>query len=72
MDEREVAVLVERGRQGNRRLFERLLQHHELRVRGGQHTLEMLKKQLQQVMEQVGCERVADLPAHLIRESVPV
>ena len=33
---------------------------------GGNHTLAMLKRQLQQVMEQVGCERVADLPRHLV------
>lgn len=38
---------------------------------GGHHTLEMLKKQLQQVMEQVGCSRPADLRAHLIKDSVP-
>ncbi|MFN3193079.1 MAG: alpha-hydroxy acid oxidase [Aureliella sp.] len=39
---------------------------------GGHHTLEMLKKQVQQVMEQVGCAMVQDLPKHLIPESVPV
>ena len=39
---------------------------------GGHHTFEMLKKQLQQVMEQVGCAKAADLPKHLISESVPV
>jgi L-lactate dehydrogenase (cytochrome) len=38
---------------------------------GGHHTFEMLKKQLQQVMEQVGCEKVCDLPKHLISTSVP-
>lgn len=38
---------------------------------GGHHTFEMLKKQLQQVMEQVGCEKVCDLPKHLIPTSVP-
>ena len=38
---------------------------------GGHHTFEMLKKQLQQVMEQVGCSKASDLPAHLINESVP-
>jgi L-lactate dehydrogenase (cytochrome) len=38
---------------------------------GGHHTLEMLKKQLQQVMEQIGCAKVIDFPAHLIPESVP-
>lgn len=34
--------------------------------RGGEHTITMLKRQLQQVMEQVGCEKVADFPNHLI------
>lgn len=33
---------------------------------GGHHTMEMLKKQIQQVMEQVGCECVSDLPKHLM------
>jgi len=33
---------------------------------GGDHTMTMLKRQLKQVMEQVGCERVADLPNHLV------
>ena len=33
---------------------------------GGDHTMIMLKRQLQQVMEQVGCERIEDLPKHLI------
>jgi L-lactate dehydrogenase (cytochrome) len=28
----------------------------------------MLKRQLQQVMEQVGCEQVQDLPNHLINK----
>ena len=35
---------------------------------GGDHTLSMLKKQLQQVMEQIACEKVADFPEHLISE----
>ena len=34
--------------------------------RGGDHTLIMLKRQLQQVMQQIGCERVQDLPRHLL------
>jgi L-lactate dehydrogenase (cytochrome) len=34
--------------------------------RGGDHTLIMLKRQLRQVMEQIGCERIADLPKHLL------
>jgi len=33
---------------------------------GGDHIITILKKQLQQVMEQVCCERVEDLPKHLI------
>jgi len=36
--------------------------------RGGPHTIHMLKRQLQQVMEQVGCARVADFPQHLLRD----
>ena len=34
---------------------------------GGQHTMSILKIQLKQVMEQICCERVGDLPGHLIR-----
>lgn len=37
--------------------------------RGGNHTIAMLKKQLQQVMEQLGCERIEDFPKHLIGTS---
>ena len=33
---------------------------------GGQHTISILKTQLQQVMDQVSCERVGDLPKHLV------
>jgi L-lactate dehydrogenase (cytochrome) len=33
---------------------------------GGNHTISMLKKQLQQVMEQLGCETTKDFPQHLI------
>ena len=33
---------------------------------GGHHTLTMLKRQLQQVMEQVACEKVRDFPNHLV------
>lgn len=33
---------------------------------GGDHTLTMLKRQLQQVMEQVACEKIADFPHHLL------
>jgi L-lactate dehydrogenase (cytochrome) len=39
--------------------------------RGGEHTMTMLKRQLQQVMEQIGCERVADLPKHLVAPGSP-
>jgi L-lactate dehydrogenase (cytochrome) len=35
--------------------------------KGGAHTITMLKRQLQQVMEQVACERVEDFPKHLIK-----
>lgn len=37
-----------------------------LGAKGGGHTMTMLKRQLQQVMEQVGCECVSDFPRHLI------
>ena len=33
---------------------------------GGNHTISMLKTQFKQVMDQLCCERVADLPKHLI------
>ncbi|MEO6037526.1 MAG: alpha-hydroxy acid oxidase, partial [Saprospiraceae bacterium] len=33
---------------------------------GGEHTISILKTQLQQVMEQLGCARVGDLPGHLV------
>jgi len=33
---------------------------------GGEHVAVMLNRQLRQVMEQLGCERVQDLPAHLV------
>lgn len=33
---------------------------------GGHHTIEILKIQLKQVMEQVGCERIEDLHQHLV------
>ncbi|NEQ66729.1 MAG: alpha-hydroxy-acid oxidizing protein [Symploca sp. SIO2D2] len=36
--------------------------------RGGGHTIIMLKRQLQQVMEQIACETVADFPKHLIKD----
>ncbi len=37
-----------------------------LGTKGGDHTIAILKTQLQQVMEQLCCERVEDLPQHLI------
>ena len=33
---------------------------------GGDHTISMLKRQIQQVMEQLACERVTDFPNHLV------
>lgn len=33
---------------------------------GGYHTLSVLRRQLQQVMEQLCCERIEDLPKHLV------
>jgi len=35
---------------------------------GGLHTIGMIKRQLQQVMEQLSCQRVEDFPKHLIEE----
>ena len=35
---------------------------------GGDHTIAMLKMQLQQVLEQVCCEKVTDLPKYLVKE----
>jgi L-lactate dehydrogenase (cytochrome) len=34
---------------------------------GGNHTISVLKTQLQQVMEQIGCEKIEDFPGHLIK-----
>lgn len=34
--------------------------------RGGDHTISMLKLQFRQIMEQLCCEKVQDLPSHLI------
>lgn len=34
--------------------------------RGGDHTISILKTQLQQTMEQLGCENTTDFPHHLI------
>ena len=33
---------------------------------GGDHTIAILKTQLQQVMEQLCCEKIGDFPEHLI------
>ena len=38
-------------------------------AKGGDQALEILKRQLQQIMEQVGCETIAELPKHLISSS---
>ncbi|WP_445381510.1 alpha-hydroxy acid oxidase [Robiginitalea sp. IMCC43444] len=35
--------------------------------RGGEHTISLLKTQLRQIMEQIGCEKVEDLPGFLWR-----
>jgi L-lactate dehydrogenase (cytochrome) len=36
--------------------------------KGGSHTISIIKRQLQQVMEQVCCEKVEDFPRYLIRD----
>ena len=36
---------------------------------GGEQTITILKAQLQQVMEQLGCETIQDFPNHLIRQN---
>ncbi len=41
-----------------------------LGAQGGDHMMSMLKVQLQQVMEQICCERIEDFPSFLKRESV--
>ncbi len=33
---------------------------------GGQHTIAILKTQLKQVMDQLGCDRIQELPQHLV------
>ncbi|MEX0312947.1 MAG: alpha-hydroxy-acid oxidizing protein [Allomuricauda sp.] len=33
---------------------------------GGNHTISLLKTQLQQVMHQIGCEHTSDFPSHLV------
>jgi len=37
--------------------------------KGGEHTVTMLKRQLQQVMEQLACERITDFPKHLLQDT---
>lgn len=37
--------------------------------RGGEHTINMLKIQFKQVMDQLCCERVEDIPNHLIKNN---
>ena len=36
---------------------------------GGNHTISLLKAQFQQIMEQIGCKKVEDLPEHLSKRS---
>ena len=35
---------------------------------GGNHTISLLKTELQQVMEQIGCEKTVDFPNFLIKQ----
>lgn len=37
--------------------------------KGGEHMVQLLRTQLQQVMEQLCCERIADLPSHLANQT---
>ncbi len=37
---------------------------------GGNHTISLIKTQLQQVMEQICCEKVSDFPNHLINPEI--
>ncbi len=39
-----------------------------LGLEGGNHTISILKTQLQQIMEQICCEKTADFPNHLIEK----
>lgn len=39
-----------------------------LGAKGGLHTISILKRQLQQVMEQICCEKVSDFPKHLFQD----
>ncbi|HJU45301.1 MAG TPA: alpha-hydroxy-acid oxidizing protein [Chitinophagaceae bacterium] len=38
-----------------------------LGTKGGDHTIAILKTQLQQVMEQVCCKKTGDFPKHLVK-----
>ncbi len=38
-----------------------------LGAEGGTHTISIFKRQLKQVMEQIGCQRIKDLPNHQIK-----
>ena len=38
--------------------------------KGGDHTISILKTQLTQVMEQMCCEKIEDLPNRLIKEGL--
>lgn len=38
-----------------------------LGAKGGDHTISLLKMELQQVMEQICCENIGDFPNHLIK-----
>jgi len=38
--------------------------------KGGNHTIAILKTQLQQIMQQICCEKVEDFPGYLISEPV--
>jgi L-lactate dehydrogenase (cytochrome) len=38
--------------------------------KGGHQVASILKRELQQVMEQIGCERIEDLPNHLIKDGI--
>jgi len=40
-----------------------------LGTKGGDHTIQMIKTQFQQIMEQLCCEKVEDLPKHLIQSN---
>ncbi len=40
-----------------------------LGTKGGDHTIQMIKTQFKQIMEQLCCEKVEDLPKHLIQSN---